>query len=139
MSRKVTNIEFKYPVLLIKDSDNNLYGTTKGIGLISRGGDSFYEQPIRMIDSAGHVFNLNKSKNIGRAKFFDSLRYFQPMQQMHLEFYQEGQISLTELKNYILKHIKMKPKHWSSLGTINMIEKWVNEKDSISELILIFK
>ena len=61
------------------------------------------------------------------------------MQQMKLEFIEQGQTTLVDFKKMILSHIKKKPKHWLALGTMEMIEEWVNEKNTMSELIKMFK
>ena len=135
----MTNIEIKYPIILIRNKDYNLYGMEKDLGLISKGGESFYKRPIQLIDKDGFIFELKSRKNIGRAKLLNSIRFFQPMQQMQLEFIEKGQISLIDLKKMILSHIKTKPKHLLTLGTMEMIEEWVYEKNTISELIKMFK
>ncbi len=135
----MTNIEIKYPIILIRNKDHNLYGMDKDLGLISKGGDSFYKRPIELIDKNGFIFELKSTKNIGNAKLLDSIRFFQPMQQMKLEFIEQGQTTLVDFKKMILSHIKKKPKHWLALGTMEMIEEWVNEKNTMSELIKMFK
>ena len=111
----------------------------KGLGLISKGGDSFYKKPIKIIDRDGFVFNLKSISSKRKAGFMDSLRYFQPMQQLTFELEQSSRLNLSELKSDILKHVKMKPKKWLSLGTIEMIEEWIFEKKSIADLIKMFK
>lgn len=135
----MANSEIKYPILLIRENDNNLYGTCSGLGLISKGGESFYKKPIRFIDRDGFVFSIKSIVGKSSARLIDSIRYFQPMQQLTFEIKQTGRKSLSELKSEIMNHVKIKPKHWLSLGTVEMIEEWVNEKETISDLIKMFK
>lgn len=136
---EMTNSELKYPILLIRENDNNLYGTTSGLGLISKGGESFYKKPIKLIDREGYVFKIKTIISKENARLIDSIRFFQPMQQLTFEFEPLEQQNLTELKSNIIGHIKNKPSHWLSLETIEMIEEWVNEKESIVDLIKMFK
>lgn len=135
----MTNSDINYPILLYRECDNKLYGIRSGLGLISKGGESFYKKPIHFIDRDGFVININAIAGKSRARLIDSIRYFQPMLQLSFEFEQSGRKSLSELKIEIINHVKIKPKHWLSLGTIEMIEDWVNEKESISDLIMMFK
>ncbi len=134
----MTNSEIKYPILLIRENDNNLYGTSSRLGLISKGGESFYKKPIKFIDRDGFVFNIKSITSKSSARLIDSVRYFQPMKQLIFELEESGRQNLADFKSEILKHIKIKPKHWLSLGTIEMIEEWVNEKQSIADLIKMF-
>lgn len=110
-----------------------------GLGLISKEGESFYNNPIEIIDQRGFVFAIRSIKGKNSARLIDSIRYFQPMQQLHFELERTGERNLDELKSEILEHIKLKPKYWLSLGTLQMIEKWINEKQSIADLIRMFK
>lgn len=58
---------------------------------------------------------------------------------MYLTFEPTGKITLDELKDLILSHIGKKPSHWLPLGTTVMIEEWIEEKQSIPELILFIR
>lgn len=133
------NADIKYPILLIRVNDNNLYVMSNGLGLISKGGETFYKKNLKLIDRDGFMFNLKSIIDRSSARLIDSIRYFQPMQQLSFELEQKGKLSLNELKIEIMEHIKKKPKHWLSLGTIEMIEEWTNEKETIAELIKMFK
>ncbi|MEO1032133.1 MAG: hypothetical protein AAFX55_12045 [Bacteroidota bacterium] len=135
----MTDSEIKYPILLLRENDNNLYGLSNGLGLISKGGESFYKRPIKLIDRDGLEFKLKSISGKHKARLIDSMRYFQPMEQLTFEFEQTGQLNLSELKFQILRHISAKPKHWISLGTPEMIEEWMNKKESIADLIKMFK
>lgn len=133
------NSEIEYPILLKRKNDNNLYGINTGLGLISKGGESFYKKSIQIVDQRGFVFNIKSIIGHNRARLIDSIRYFQPMEQLTFKLEQTGQKNLDELKSDILEHVKLNPKHWLSLGTIDMIEEWVNEKKTIADLIKIFR
>jgi len=133
------NSEIEYPILLIRKNDSNLYGMNNGLGLISKGGESFYKKSIQIVDQRGFVFDINGIIRHDKARLIDSIRYFQPMQQLTFELEQIGQKNLDELKSEIMEHVKLKPKHWLSLGTTDMIEEWVNEKKTIADLIRMFR
>ena len=130
--------EIEYPILLISIKNNNLYGMNNGLGLISKGGESFYKKSIQIIDQRGFLYEIKGITGQNRASLIDSIRYFQPMKQLTFELEQIGQKNLDELKSIILEHIKRKPRNWLSLGTIDMIEEWVNGKKSIADLIQLF-
>ena len=132
------NIEVKYPVILFRNNDKNLYWVNRDLGLISKGGDNFYKKKIKMVDRNGQTFELVKATNGGKAKFIDSLKYFQPMQQMNLKFQEGNSLTLEEVKSEILEHIKQNPRKWLSLGTIDMIEDWIDQKKSHADLYKIF-
>lgn len=131
--------DIKYPILLIRNGDKNLYGMNKGLGLVSRGGDKFYEGSIQIIDKEGNVFKLKSILNINKAKLKDSIRHLQPMKLLSFDFEKAGQINLDELKSEIKEHIKQSPKHWLSLGTVETIEELINEKKTFSQLINLFR
>lgn len=135
----MTNIILNYPILLIRKNDKNLYGMEKDLGLISKGGDSFYKRPIKLIDKYGNMYKLDSAENNGEARLIDSIRYFQKMHQMKLEFHKENQLSLEEFKVLILNYIGNLPKHWNSLGTKYEIGEWVKKKTSISDIINMFR
>ncbi len=132
------NIKVKYPVILFRNNDKNLYRVDRDLGLISKGGDNFYKKKIKMVDRNGRTFELVKATNVGKAKLIDSLKYFQPMQQMNLEFQEGDSLTLEEVKSEIREHIKQNPKKWLSLGTIDMIEDWIDQKKSHEELYKMF-
>jgi hypothetical protein len=135
----MNNLKIVYPIMIIKENDSNLYALSKDLGLISKGGESFYKGKIKIIDKLGKLHELLSVKKTVKAKFIDSVRYFQPMHQMNLELNQIGQLTLNELKEIIIDHIRIKPKHWQLLGTIEMITEQVKETKEIPELIEMFK
>ena len=40
----MTNVDFKYPILLISENDKFLYGMNSNLGIVSKGGESFYNK-----------------------------------------------------------------------------------------------
>lgn len=132
------NIEVKYPVILFRNNDKNIYRVNRDLGLISKGGDNFYKKKVKMVDRNGQTFELVKATNGGKAKLINSLKYFQSMQQMNLEFQEGDSLTLEEVKSLIREHIKLNPKKWLSLGTIDMIEEWIDQKKSHEELYKMF-
>jgi len=135
----MTNIKIKYPLLIIREKDENLYGLKKDIGLVSKGGEDFYKQKMLIIDSQGNKFSVIKAELYGKAKLIDSLKYFQPMLQMNLILEQIDIMSLKQVKEFIIEYINRKPKRWLSMGTVEDIAESINERSSISELANMFR
>ncbi len=134
----MTNIELKYPAMLIRENDKNIYGFVKGLGLISKGGHTFYKRKMILIDSKGNQYNLVKASLQGRAKLIDSIKYFQPMFQMELVFEFTKTLELDDLKNMIIEHTNKNSKHWLSLDTKDEIKQSVCQKSTFKEVIKIF-
>ncbi len=135
----MTNLKIKYPLLIIREKDGNLYGLKKGIGLVSKGGEGFYKRKMIIIDSHGNKFSLIKAELFGKAKLINSLKYFQPMLQMNLTLKQIDNMPLQQVKEFIIEYINRKPKRWLSMGTVEFITESINERSSISELANMFR
>ncbi len=135
----MTNIKIKYPLLIIREKDGNLYGLKKNIGLVSKGGQDFYERKMIIIDSNGNKLSLISAELYGKAKLMDSLKWFQPMLQMNLTLEKIDNMSLEQVKGFIIEYINRKPKRWLSMGTVEGLTESINERTSISELANMFR
>ncbi len=106
------------------------------LGIVSKGGESFYtKKKIWIYDSNGKQFELKKAKLNGKANWKSSLRFFQQMYEMNLQFEEKSKIELTELKEIVIEHIKKHKRHWSSIGTLDGISEMINTQRSYSDLI----
>mgnify|MGYP006132484649 CR=1 FL=1 len=132
----MTNTKIKFPVLLIRENDKFLYGIKTDLGIISKGGETFYKKKrIEIYDSEGNHFELKKAELNGKANWKISLKYFQQMYEMKLLFEKKSKIELNQLKGEIINHMKKYKKHWLNIGTLDGLTKMVNNENSYSELI----
>jgi len=132
------NVHLNYPVFLFKKGNQNLYATNKKLGLFSKGGGKFYKN-LDVIDSKGYVYHLSNSSIKGKASILDSLRHLQPMYEMDLQFEKIDEIKLKDLKVKAMNQVKLKPKFWLPVDTIEGIQEMVDNAKTYKELILIFK
>lgn len=130
--------DYNYPLIVFKDGDKNIYATKNHFGIVSKGGEKFYRD-LTFVDSKGHVFKLKRAKVEDQASLGVSLKYFQRMWKMELDFEDAGVISIDELKAKIMHHVSQNPKHWLVLDTLDGIKKRVDGTNNFKELILIFR
>lgn len=128
----------KYPLLILKKGDDNIYALKKMFGIVSVGGENFYKN-ITVIDSDGNRFEVVKVEIEGVAKFKYCLMYFQKMLNLNITFKQDiGRIELNELKEMLKDKISKKPKKWLNIGTVNRIHDFIDKKENFKELISMF-
>ena len=128
----------KYPLLIFKKQDKNIYATKKDFGIVSKGGEKFYKD-ITIIDSTGDAYELEKATIKGKAKWYVSLRYFQPMWELDFVLRKESTYNLSDVKKQIIDHIRKNPKHWLTLDGVERIEEKMEEARTFEDLIMIFR
>jgi hypothetical protein len=132
------NVQLNLPAIGFKDNDKNIYVFDKTIGIISKGGQNFYKN-LTIIDSKGSCYRLSNAKIKGNANFILSLRYFQPMKEMSLEFDKQDSFNLSSLQDKIFAHVSSNAKHWLVLDTLQGIKSQIYSAQSFEELIMIFR
>ena len=129
----------KYPLLVLKKGDNNIYAFKSDFGIVSKGGEKFYKN-LTIINSNGEVYHSIDARVLGNAKIFYYLKYFQKMYQVEVIYDKKiDYITLEDLKIKIIQFIKKSPKKWLALDTIEEIQKMIEKTNSYKELILIFE
>lgn len=132
------NVEMEFPILGLREDDANVYVFSSHIGIISKGGHTFYKK-LRIVDSRGNAFLLSHSVLKGKAPIKYSFRYFQQMYEMDLTFEKEDKVTLDELKQRIFAHISKYKQKWVTLGTVELVQEKMNECTSYKQLIELFK
>jgi len=132
------NIEITFPVLGLKEEDSNVYVFSNHIGIVSKGGEKFYNK-LWIVDSNGNTFFLTNAKLKGKAPLKYSLKYFQTMYELDLTFESNGKISLDELNQKIYNHISAYEQKWISLGTVEMMKEKMDKCTSYENLIKTFR
>lgn len=129
----------KYPILIFKKNDNNIYALKSRFEIASVGGDEFYKN-LTVINVEGEIRYSKSVKVIGRAQLKYCLLYFQKMIEVKVSYKDEIDfISLDDLKIKIFNHIKKKPKKWLTLDTLEGIKELIDKAKSYEELFLIFR
>lgn len=130
--------EYNYPLIAFKEGDKNIYASKSNFGIVPKGGDKFYKN-LTVIDSAGKIYRLKSSRVKGAAPLMISLKFFQKMLEMELEFEELGVITLAELKAKIMDHVAKNSKHWLVLDTTEGIQEKIEAAPTFKDLILIFQ
>lgn len=102
----------KFPVLIIKGKQAPLfYCDAKAFGLISKGGESFYDAGT-IIDSVGQAYELSRSRTVRKASILKSLVYFQQMYLLEVKFSKSTLFSLIDFKIMLKEHIAKHKAYW---------------------------
>ncbi len=134
------NLKFSYPIFVFKKGDKNLYASDKKdkLEVYSKEGGKFYKE-LKVIDSNGYVYIMSSSSIKGKASIWDSIKHLQPMYEMDLVFEKIDEITLKDLKIKAMNQVKLKPKFWLPIDTVEGIQEMVDKAKTFKELILIFK
>lgn len=132
------NVDVEFPVLGLREDDGNVYVFSSHIGIVSKGGHTFYKR-LRIIDSSGNTFLLSNSELKGKAPIKYSFKYFQQMYEMDLTFEKEKKVTLDELKQRVFAHISKYQQKWVNLGTVELVQEKMNKCTSYKQLIEMFK
>lgn len=128
----------KYPLLILKKGDDNIYAIKKMFGIVSVGGEKFYKNII-VIDTEGNLFEVSDVEIKGSAHFKYSIMYFQKMLKLNISFSKKiRKIELDEFKEMLKEKILKKPNKWLYMGTIESICKNIDRKNDFKGLISMF-
>ncbi len=134
----MNKISYKYPLLVLKNNDKNIYVFKSNFGLVSKGGDKFYKD-LFIVDSECNSFNLIKVCSIKYAGASLSLRYFQKMYLVDLEIKHLGKIDLEDIKEMLIEKINKNKSHWLVIDTFEGMVERINMCNSISDICEIFR
>ena len=132
------NVELNFPLLGLKNNDPNIYVFKDHIGIVSKGGAAFYKD-LWIVDINGDSFQLEQAKLKGKAGIKYTIRYFQQMYEVELNFKFLENIALDELKSRLSLHIYKYKNHWLALGPIDLINEKMRQYTQYTELILMFR
>ena len=136
----MTNLNLKYPVIVFdkhNDSMSSISSYKKRFFITTREMIGFYTN-IEVIDSLGNKYEIKKAefeKNIiFSLLYLKMLVKVKPILKKPL-----SKISLDDLKVKAMNQVKLKPKFWLPVDTIEGIQEMVDNAKTYKELILIFK
>ena len=92
-----------------------------------------------VVDASGRILKIKKVSPVGRLLFWTSLKYFSPVREVEPEI--EGEIdniSVDELKDFILDTISKKKKTWLALDTFENISKDIRRCVTHRDIIVYF-
>ena len=128
-----------FPIIILKDKDAPIYFfEEKNFGLASKGGEQFYSHG-KIYDLAGNCFVIKKIAAVKKASLLDSIRFFQPMKRVELEFESIGTIELNGFKEIIKSHIRQFNKYWIKRDVIDDLVVSISKMNSFEEIIKFLK
>lgn len=104
----------------------------------SKGAEKSFKNFL-LIDSSGKMFVVNEVVVIGKAPLIMSLRWLQIMNKVefHGDFIEV--LSLQQVKDKLIDHIKGKMGYWRMLDDFASLKKAISDKESFEELFTFFK
>ena len=129
-----------YPIIIFdkhNDSTGSISAYKKKFFTTTKDMIGFYKD-IELIDSTGNRYEIEKGKFEKNLTF--SLLYLKRLIKVKPVLKKTpSQINLEDLKIKVMIQIRLKPKPWLFLDTIDGIQKMVDNAKTYKELILIFK
>ncbi|MCF6347917.1 MAG: hypothetical protein L3J20_06425 [Flavobacteriaceae bacterium] len=126
-----------YPIMAFDDSDPMIYVYKKNFLISTKNLIGEYKN-LSVIDSSGVEYKIKKAE-FEKGKGF-SLLYLKKMIKVKIILQQpSSEISLSDLKIRIMNKVKLKPKFWLPVDTIEGIQEMVDKAKTYKELILIFR
>ena len=133
------NIKMKFPLIVIKDNEAPIYYfDSKTFGLVSKGGETFYKSGT-IYDSDGSKYLINGVSSIGKAGFWKSIVYLQPMSITKVNFTHLATLSLSEIKSIIISHVSGFKKYWKKKDIIDGLNASILGTNSYSDLYSFIK
>jgi hypothetical protein len=131
------NVDIRFPAIATQTEMKDVFFFKKNIGLISKGGESFYRN-LFLIDSTGTAYSLMRSSINGPAKVIKSITYFQPMYEMNLVFKEEKKFDLDGMKAYLINHISGSPSFWEGGNGFEITKARIYAARTIADTIMVF-
>jgi hypothetical protein len=133
------NLYMVFPVILIKDKDPSIYFfDNKTFRLVSKGQEKFYKSGV-VYDSNGDVYKLIRINGVRNAPFLSSIRFFQPMKLVDIEFELVDRINLLQLKGIVTSHVNSHNKYWEKRDLIHDLVSQIMNIESAEKLFKFLK
>ncbi len=129
----------KFPIVIIKNNEAPIFFfDMDSFGLVSKNGGPFYKSGM-VYDSMGFKFVINGIRSIKKASFLKSLKYFQPMSLVDVQYTFVEQINLVDFKQIVISHIHSFKNYWIKRDLIDSLETSIANKKSHQEVIEFLK
>ncbi len=139
MNHSHENDAMRFPIVIIKPNEAPIYYLNKGeFGLVSKKGESFYKKGT-IYDSEGNKYIINGIGPISKAPFLRSLKNFQQMYEVEVNYAFTGKVTLEDFKSIVISHLKTFKKYWLSRDTFEALSAPVAEKNSFVDIITFLK
>src|SRR5687767_5416639 len=126
----------KFPVVILKKGKSPIYFfSQEKFGLISKGGEVFYEQGV-IYDSDGNEFLLGGFESCKKAGLLKSFMYFQPMYIVNPVYTDVRKVTLPEFQALIIEHIISHKSYWNRK---DLIANLISEIEGSASFTEIFK
>ncbi len=139
------NKSILFPVLYLNylTGDIGVYRTKKRIAanffLRDQKHVEKYQKNVALVDIEGNVYTQIRKKQVSGISLWHSIVFLTKM--VYVESVVEDEVdfmSLSDLKATILNIIKKKPKKWLPLGSIDVIEEFLDECKTYKEVMRVF-
>lgn len=130
----------KFPIIIIKDKEAPIYFFNESeFGLVSEGGETFYKKGSGY-DSEGSKYLIYGIKSIQKAPILTSIRYFQPMYKVDVQYERILEnINLSDFKQIIVDHIHSHKKYWLSRDEFDSLKSSILSKNNFFNIIAFLK